>query len=67
MHALMVEFEKSQKVPETVEQNLKEEVIVRYEVTSSTICYTVIFPNEFLTTNTRDYGVLLIGKSGFSF
>ena len=30
LHALMVWFEKSQKVPETAEQNLRKEVIMRY-------------------------------------
>ena len=30
LHALMVWFEKSQKVPETAEQNLSKEVIMRY-------------------------------------
>ena len=39
LHALMVWFEKSQKVPETAEQNLSKEVIMRYEVIPAILCY----------------------------
>ena len=39
LHALMVWFEKSQKVPETAEQNLSKEVIMRYEVIPAILWY----------------------------